>query len=284
MIYEHEIPKGSRLYFGEIAKLKRDIETKASHILEEFGYEEIVTPFFSYHQFESLSQKEIVRLSDEKNRLLALRADSTIDVVRLVTKRLGRSVEHNRWFYIQPVFRFPSSEIYQVGAEYIGSNDLSEPIEILDKILKSVGLEPYLQISNIKIPRLISKKFGISMSVFEDGNLEAILKEDIEWLSKLARLQRFEDLKSVLKVAPDDIKDELEKIYKICQKIKNKKVLISPLYYAKMKYYDDLYFRFFEGNYTLGVGGTYRWRELEAVGFAGYIDTFLELNSPCQLS
>ncbi len=277
MIYEHEIPKGSRLYFGEIAKLKRDIEAKASNILEEFGYEEIATPFFSYHQLESLSQKEIVRLSDEKNRLLALRADSTIDVVRLVTKRLGRSVEHNRWFYIQPVFRFPSSEIYQVGAEYIGSDDLSEPIEILDKILKSVDLEPYLQISNIKIPRLISKKFGISMSVFEDGNLEAILKEDIEWLSKLARLHRFEDLKSVLKVAPDDIREELEKIYKICQKIKSKKVFISPLYYAKMKYYDDLYFRFFEGNYTLGVGGAYRWRELEAVGFAGYIDTILEL-------
>ncbi len=277
MIYEHEIPKGSRLYFGEIAKLKRDIEVKSSQVLEEFGYEEIVTPFFSYHQLESLSQKEIVRLSDEKNRLLALRADSTIDVVRLVTKRLGRSIEHNRWFYIQPVFRFPSSEIYQVGAEYIGSNDLSEPVEILDKILKSVGLEPYLQISNIKIPRLISEKFGISMSVFEDGNLEAILKEDIEWLSKLARLQRVEDLKSILKIAPDDIRDELEKIYKICQKIKNRRVLLSPLYYAKMKYYDDLYFRFFEGNYTLGVGGSYRWRELEAVGFAGYIDMILEL-------
>ena len=45
-VYEHEIPNGSKLYFAKSAKLKRKIEQKASEILEDEGFSEIVTPFF----------------------------------------------------------------------------------------------------------------------------------------------------------------------------------------------------------------------------------------------
>ena len=34
-VYEHEIPSGTRLYFGQSAKLKRKIERAASEILEK---------------------------------------------------------------------------------------------------------------------------------------------------------------------------------------------------------------------------------------------------------
>ena len=47
MILEHEIPVGSKLYFGNTAKIKRKIESVASDILDKNGFEEIVTPFFS---------------------------------------------------------------------------------------------------------------------------------------------------------------------------------------------------------------------------------------------
>ena len=50
MILEHEIPNGTKLYFGKSAKVKRDIESIASDILDKNDYEEIVTPVFSYHQ------------------------------------------------------------------------------------------------------------------------------------------------------------------------------------------------------------------------------------------
>ncbi len=277
MIYEHEIPKGSKLYFGKSAKLKREIENLAGQILEEFGYEEIVTPFFSYHQTKSISTKELVRFSDEKNHILSLRADSTLDVVRLITKRLGRSVEHDKWFYIQPVFRYPSSEIYQVGAEHIGSSDLKEPILISQKIFEKLKLFVNLQISNIKIPKIISKELGIDISVFEKGNIEEILSFDIKWLSKLAYLQNPEDIDEVIKIVPQSLKHELIKIKELCDKIEYKKIIVAPLYYAKMRYYDDLYFRFFEGNKTLGMGGSYTWESLRAAGFAGYIDAIIEI-------
>ena len=277
MIYEHEIPKGSKLYFGKSAKLKREIENLAGQILEEFGYEEIVTPFFSYHQTKSISTKELVRFGDEKNQILSLRADSTLDVVRLITKRLGRSVEHDKWFYIQPVFRYPSSEIYQVGAEHIGSSDLREPILISQKIFEKLELFANLQISNIKIPKIISKELGIDISVFEKGNIEEILSLDKEWLSKLAYLQHPKDIDEVIKIVPQSLKHELTKIKELCDKIEYEKIIVAPLYYAKMRYYDDLYFRFFKGNKTLAMGGSYTWESLRAVGFAGYIDAIIEI-------
>ncbi len=34
MIFEHEIPSGSRLYFGQSAKIKREIESIASETLD----------------------------------------------------------------------------------------------------------------------------------------------------------------------------------------------------------------------------------------------------------
>jgi len=99
MIFEHEIPSGSRLYFGKSAKLKRKIENVAGEILESLGFEEIVTPIFSYHQHESFSDlKPLIRLNDQANQKVTLRADSTVDVVRIVTKRLGRSMESKKWF------------------------------------------------------------------------------------------------------------------------------------------------------------------------------------------
>jgi len=108
MIFEHEIPSGSKLYFGESAKVKREIEFVSAELLENLGFDEIVTPLFSYHQRECFdSSKSLVRLNDEENNEVTLRADSTVDVVRIVTKRLGRSTESKKWFYIQPTVTFP---------------------------------------------------------------------------------------------------------------------------------------------------------------------------------
>ena len=54
MIFEHEIPEGSRLYFAGTAKTKRLIEAKASELLSASGIEEIVTPLFLQSFLEEL--------------------------------------------------------------------------------------------------------------------------------------------------------------------------------------------------------------------------------------
>ena len=63
MMLEHEIPSGTKLYFGETAKIKRKIEAIASDVLYAAGYEELITPLFSYHQHLSIAnEKELLSL------------------------------------------------------------------------------------------------------------------------------------------------------------------------------------------------------------------------------
>lgn len=276
MIYEHEIPKGSRLYFGKSAKIKRKIENVASEILNNYKFEEIVTPFLSYHQHNNIDEKELLRFSDSGNNILALRGDSTLDVVRIVTKRLGRTTEQKRWFYIQPVFRYPSREIYQISAEIMGEVDLSNSLKISKEILNTLDIKPFLQISNIVIPKLLSKMLNLPLEVFKSGNHETLLKQNEPWLSALATLQYANQIENVLKIVPNELKQPLNKIKDLAFSYGDDKVIIAPLYYAKMRYYDDLFFRFVEANNTLGLGGIYKLEDLHSSGFGLYTDRLIK--------
>ncbi len=271
MIFEHEIPSGSRLYFAKSAKLKREIENVASQTLDELGFEEIVTPLFSYHQHECFDdQKPLVRLNDEENHEVTLRADSTADVVRIVTKRLGRSTESKKWFYIQPTVTFPTKEQYQIGAEVIDGS-FEEVAKTTTTLLKQIGSEPVMQIANIRIPHLLNEKYGVSLEVLKSMNVEQILSADLPWIDQLVRLNSVNDLND-LSAFPDDIKTELEKIKEATQKVEYSNMVISPLFYAKMRYYDSLTFRMFESNSLLAMGGIYTIDGVEAAGFALYTD------------
>jgi histidyl-tRNA synthetase len=279
MIFEHEIPEGSKLYFGDSAKRKRFIEQVASEVLYKEGFEEIVTPLFSYHQHDSISDtKELIRINDTENNKMSLRADSTIDVVRIITKRLGRNTTHSKWFYIQPIYRYPSFEKNQVGAEIIGESDLSAVLNQSMEIFNRLEVEPLLQISNIAIPKKLSKLLNIDLDDFRHINIQKFLALDIDWLTKLVYLQHPEDVDSVIDIVPGEIREELLKMREMCGKIAYKNKVIAPLYYAKMLYYDELFFRVIKGNDIYARGGRYMNEDVTSVGFAIYTDTLIEAN------
>lgn len=278
MILEHEIPNGSKLYFGKSAKVKRHIEKIASDILDANGYEEIVTPVFSYHQHQSIAdEKELIRLNDEKNHALSLRADSTIDVVRIIEKRLGANTDEKKWFYIQPVFKYPTSEQYQVGVEYMGETNLSSVLNIATEIFEKLEVKPLIQISNIKIAKIIASMFEeLTIDDFRHINIDKFLSLKVEWLSKLVYLQHVEQVDELLSIVPDEIKTELEKMKELCSEISYDKVVLAPMYYAKMLYYDELFFRAIVDNEVYARGGKYKNDGITSVGFAIYTDTLCE--------
>ncbi|MBE0496255.1 MAG: ATP phosphoribosyltransferase regulatory subunit [Campylobacterales bacterium] len=276
MIYEHEIPEGSKLYFGKSAALKRKIETLASDQLVGAGFEEIITPFFSYHQHHQISEKELLRFSDHDNHLVSLRSDSTLDVVRIVTRRLGRSTSHKRWFYVQPVFRYPSFEFYQIGGELIGEDDLSTSVTLMGDLLETLTCKPYLQVSNIAIPRAISTMFSIPLDVLRSGHLETLLQHKEPWLNALATLQRPEDIDKVIALVPEVLKAPLEEMKRLVHVCGRHPVVLAPLYYAKMQYYDQLFFRFVYNNKTLGSGGCYQFEAQTSSGFGVHTDAIIE--------
>lgn len=277
MKLEHEIPSGAKLYFGKTAKIKREIEAVASGVLYEAGYEELITPLFSYHQHLSIAnEKELIRVNDMQNYQLTLRADSTIDVVRLLDKRLGRNTTHQKWFYIQPIYMYPSKEVYQIGAEYIGEKDLSKALQSAVDIVNALNIKPLLQISNIRIPQLLSKELDIDLDDFRHINIQKLLDRKLHWLKALIYLEKVEDIDTVIALVPDIIKEELVRIKELAQNIEYAKVVIAPLYYAKMLYYDELYFRMIEANDVYARGGRYKNDDVTSVGFALYTDKIIE--------
>ena len=277
MIFEHEIPEGSKLYFGDNARRKREIEQIASDVLYADGFEEIVVPLFSFHQHESVSDaKELIRMGDRENHEMSLRADTTIDVVRIISKRLGRNTDHRKWFYIQPVYRYPSLEQYQVGAEVIGECDLSIAMRRSLEIFSRLGTEPLLQVSNINIPRMLSLMLDIPMEDFRHIRIESLLAKGIDWLTKLVYLEDPAQIDALLPLVPEALRVELLKMKELCREVPYAKTVVAPLYYAKMLYYDELYFRVIEGNEVYASGGRYKNEDVTSVGFAIYTDALLE--------
>lgn len=277
MVYEHEIPKGSKLYFGKSARIKRELERVASDILYSENFQEIATPFFSLHQHLSINPKDLIRFSNTDNQLLSLRSDSTMDVVRLITRRLGRATSDKRWFYIQPVFRYPSEEIYQIGGECIGELRIDLCINSIIKVFKHFDINPLLFISNVKIPKIVSKLLDIPMEVFEKMHIKVLLDRQEKWLQELIALQKEQDIDRVIKISPKEIAEELTVLKKLFNNISYENKVLEPMFYSKMRYYDSIYFSFIDKNDVLARGGSYSFEKQDSVGFGIYSDNLIEM-------
>ncbi len=264
MIFAHDIPDGARFYFGKKAKIKREIENIASEVFESEEYEEIVSPFFSYHQLEALNEKNLIRFTDKANRTLALRGDSSIDIIRLVIKRLKS--EAKKWFYIQPVFRASSTEMYQIGAECL-KGSLTDVINTNINILKRLNKSYPLILSHIKIPKIAAKLSGV--------DINDIKKMRIDKFDDLLKKLLIFDENSNINDFPKELRDYLQEMKDASQKI-DYKVTFAPLFVANLKYYTGIFYRIINNNETIAKGGIYKVDGVRSVGFSIYTDNLLK--------
>nr|WP_315055508.1 ATP phosphoribosyltransferase regulatory subunit [uncultured Campylobacter sp.] len=271
--FDHEIPNGSRLYFGKSAQLKRELENKASEILVKNGFSEILTPYFSYHQHLSVAPQKLLKLSDPTNHELALRADSTVDVVRIVRKRL-KDDKLRRLFYVQPTFKYPSDEFYQIGAELIGEKNLPLAIKIAQEFFKEFDLMPALQLSNIEIPKKICEILNLPLEIFEKGKIETLLEQNLPWLDATARATSLKDVQALRVQVPEELVPCLDEILSLG--VDYEHIRVSLLYYSKMRYYDALFFRFLDAGAVYCNGGNYEIDGLKSSGFALLVDALIE--------
>ncbi|WP_238700322.1 ATP phosphoribosyltransferase regulatory subunit [Helicobacter jaachi] len=276
VILEHELPQGSKLYFDTSAKLKRDIESCAIRAFYENDYKEIVTPTFTFLEHQGdIFNRDIVRLSSESNHQISLRYDTTIDAMRIITKRITRSSEHKKWFYIQPVFSYPTTEIHQIGAEHLGGESLSPVMCLGVGIIQELGLKPYLQISNMKIPLLCAQHSGVDIQVFASQEAGKLLEME-GYIADLVYVKTKQDVQKAIKNAPSFLKDELERLLECASYCEYEKSIFSPLAFTPSSYYGDLFFRMFMGNATLLQGGKYSVGEQYSCGFAIYTDAVVK--------
>lgn len=190
---------------------------------------------------------------------------------------MGKNTEQKKWFYIQPVFRYPTEEQNQVGVEFMGEKKLSSVANIARDIFNKLEVKPLMQISNIKIPELLVEMFDeLCIDDFRHINIEKFLNLKVEWLEKLVYLQYVEQVDELLEIVPESIKAELIKMKELCSEMSCENSVLAPMYYAKMLYYDELFFRCIAGNEVYARGGRYKNAELTSVGFAIYTDALCE--------
>ncbi len=138
-----QLPKGARIYLPDEAARKRHVERSLLGIFERWGYREIVTPTFEYLDVlstgtdESVQESMFTFVDRETGRVLALRADITPQIARIVATRMRDEPKPIRLAYLTNVFRYDEPhvsayrELYQAGVELIGLEKPEAEVEII---------------------------------------------------------------------------------------------------------------------------------------------------------
>src|SRR5688572_4466524 len=137
------IPTGMRYYFGQEARLRRNVEQIGMTVFDGWSYEEITTPTIDYyslfeHGMGRAEAHRAFRFTDTDGRLLALRPDVTSAAARAAATLFAERERPLRFCYAAPVFRQqPQShadwrrESTQIGCELIGANTRVADLEVL---------------------------------------------------------------------------------------------------------------------------------------------------------
>ena len=154
---ERQLPHGvADLYFQEAAR-KTQLETRLHETFAQWNYTQVIPPTFEYYEALAAEaspqvREEIYRFPDRDGRMLALRADPTIPIARLVSTKLYDQTLPLRFFYIANVFRHEEPkaslrrEFTQAGVELIGAGTPQADAEVIAlavTCLRAIGLNEF---------------------------------------------------------------------------------------------------------------------------------------------
>jgi ATP phosphoribosyltransferase regulatory subunit len=126
-----ELPLGVHALLFDSARRRRRLETELASVLGAAGFEEVILPILDYFEpygplLTPAGRGELYRFVDRDGELLALRADSTPMLARLLAPRLATLPLPLRLFYRGDVVRYEEEragrqrEFYEMGAELLG--------------------------------------------------------------------------------------------------------------------------------------------------------------------
>lgn len=154
---ERQLPHGvADLYFQDAAR-KTQLETQLHETFAQWNYTQVIPPTFEYYEALAAEaspqvREEIYRFPDRDGRMLALRADPTIPIARLVSTKLYDQTLPLRFFYIANVFRHEEPkaslrrEFTQAGIELIGAGTSQADAEVIAlavTALRAIGLTEF---------------------------------------------------------------------------------------------------------------------------------------------
>ena len=199
-VQQTQLPKGAKIYLPDEAAQKRRVEAELWSVFRKWGYREIVTPAYEY--FDVLSQgtdqelqERMFKMVDrESGRLLALRADVTPQIARIVATRMREEPKPLRLAYVTNVFRYDEPhvgryrEFYQAGVELVGLPNPEGDAELIAMTvegLRALGLERFqLDVGQADFFRGILEDLGLDEA--RAGELRSALgKKDVSALERI---------------------------------------------------------------------------------------------------
>ncbi|MDQ2629856.1 MAG: ATP phosphoribosyltransferase regulatory subunit [Actinomycetota bacterium] len=193
----HPIPPGTRDVLPEEMRELRKLKAALIEVFEARGYGEVATPAIEYDevmaQADGRAARSAYRFFDESGELLALRADMTVPIARLVASRFAGSEGPYRLCYLASTYRAvrpqrgQMRELLQAGVELIGaspSEGTVEVIEVLEAALDAAGLErAVIGLGDADLYRQLLEELGLAEEA-RDAVLASLAAGDLVGLER----------------------------------------------------------------------------------------------------
>jgi len=292
-------PKGTRDYLPDEVERYRYIENGLKEAFKLWGYQEVRSSTIEF--VEALSTgvgPEIVdgmfKFQDFDGKILALRAEMTTPIARIVTTRMPCTPEPIRLFYVSNVFRHSQSyvkrgrEFWQAGVELIGCSTSEADGEILSLMvscLRKLGLKDVrVDVGHASLLRDLLKTTGLdeekkgvlqSLLAYRDENRLEKFTDQNNFPSKLreaflqlSRCRRLDDISSVSFGSSEygKVEDHLRNLSEVKDILVDYDIEDSVFFdfslTRKIEYYTGMVFETSVPNLGLPLGGGGRYDDL----------------------
>jgi ATP phosphoribosyltransferase regulatory subunit len=212
-----QTPKGTRdLLPDELAK-RQLVEDSFRKTFKVWGYREVRTPTLEY--FEALTsgvgaelQNSMFIFQDRGGRLLALRAEMTAPVARVVSTELTNEPRPLRLYYLCTLFRYDEPqagrqrEFWQAGTELLGSSSPkadAESLVLMLNALENIGLrDVQIDVGHVGLYKAIVRSYGIDEATSNQIRV-AIDKKDMPGLDQILEMASIgKTAKDILRLLP----------------------------------------------------------------------------------
>lgn len=292
---------------------KTDLELRS--LFRKYGYERFKMGKFEEYDLyaqnrDFIPSEDIITVTGEKGKLLALRPDLTLSIVKYFRPELS---DVERLYYSETIYRSDKRGSYkglkQTGLECVGKIGIEETNEVVTLAalsLKTISPDFVLDISHMGF--LSEMLNGLPEGQSKDI-VAAIAKKNLPYLEKAIRYYRFNDVVAerimLLANSYGDYKDVintmksrnltttaiyyLDEIEKVCTALEKNKLAkninIDFSIINNMTYYSGILFKGYIPGISSGIlsGGRYdgvmehMGKKGGAIGFALYLD---ELDNP----
>jgi ATP phosphoribosyltransferase regulatory subunit len=308
------LPAGYRDFMFRDAESRRRIENEFAAVFSAAGFRELIPSSVEYLDLYARGNQGVreraMRFLDRDDNLLALRADFTPAVARIVAAHLNEMPRPLLAWYSGPVFRKTDrhrgqyKEFTQIGAELIGGDPLSGDAEVLgvalDCLTKSGFPDACVHVNHAGIFRGLVNSLGLGETHLAEVR-SAIDRKDMRALG--ARLEELGVTKTVreqvnalsrcvgdaraLEAAASSIgnsesRDAIASLESLAARLPRwqERIIYDLTEIDEMEYYTGVMFTFLSPAHSaeLGRGGRYDTlmrefgADLPAVGFSFSMD------------